>query len=87
VLSCIGGLIGVGAGVGLSYAIGFGVPLLPHIPFLGGYFPADVSLPTQVTLWSILVAFGVAAATGLVFGIYPAKKAATQDPIVALRHD
>jgi len=87
VLSCIGGLIGVGVGVGLSYAIGFGVPLLPRIPYLGRYFPADVALPTQVTLWSILVAFGVAAATGLVFGIYPAKKAATQDPIVALRHD
>jgi putative ABC transport system permease protein len=87
VLSCIGGIIGVGVGVGLSFAIGLGVPMLPHLPLLGSYFPADVALPTQVTLWSIIVAFGVAAATGLLFGIYPASKAAKQDPIVALRHD
>ena len=37
--------------------------------------------------WSVIVAFLVASATGLIFGIYPARKAARQDPIVALRHD
>jgi putative ABC transport system permease protein len=87
VLSAAGGLIGVALGIGASWALGVGVPLLPRLPLVGRYVPSDVSLPTQVTLWSILIAFAVAAATGLIFGIYPARKAAHQDPIVALRHD
>ncbi len=87
VLSAIGGLIGVGLGIALSVGIGYGVPILPKAPVIGQFFPTDVSLPTQVTSWSIFVSFAVATATGLIFGIYPAKMAARQDPIVALRHD
>ena len=87
VLSAIGGLIGVAMGVAVSVGIGLGVPLLPKAPLIGSYFPENVSLPTELSMWSILVSFGVAAATGLVFGIYPARVAANQDPIVALRHD
>jgi len=77
VLSAMGGLLGVALGVGLSLAIGFAAPRL---------FPQAV-VQTHITLWSILLSFAVATATGLVFGIYPARKAARQDPIVALRHD
>ncbi len=87
VLSAMGGIIGVAIGIGSSVFIGWVVPRLPSLPMVGGLFPADVSLPTAVTLWSILLSFGVAVATGLIFGIYPARKAAAQDPIVALRHD
>lgn len=71
VLSAIGGLIGVGVGVGGSLLVGWAVK----------------DMPTALTLWSILVSFAVATATGLVFGLYPAKRAAAADPIVALRHD
>jgi putative ABC transport system permease protein len=87
VLSTIGGLAGVVLGVGGSWFVDWVVPMLPRIAFVGQYFPADAALPTSVTWWSIFLAFGVATLVGLVFGIYPARKAAEQDPIVALRHD
>lgn len=42
-------------------------------------------IPTVISMWSLLVSFGVAAAVGLVFGIVPARRAAKEDPIKALR--
>ncbi|MCB0547835.1 MAG: ABC transporter permease [Phaeodactylibacter sp.] len=44
-------------------------------------------IPTIVSAWSILLSFGVAATIGLAFGIFPARKAAQQDPIKSLRSD
>ncbi len=87
VLSVLGGLVGVAVGVGGSVALDNAAPLFPRLPWVGGYFDPGFTLPTHVTTWSIILAFTVAALTGLVFGIYPARKAARQDPIVALRHD
>jgi putative ABC transport system permease protein len=43
--------------------------------------------PTVVTPNSVLLSFGVAAATGVFFGFYPARKAARLDPIDALRFE
>ncbi len=46
---------------------------------------ADIE--TIISLWSILISFGVSFLTGLVFGIAPARRAAEQDPIKSLRYE
>jgi len=71
-LCALGGVVGIAAGGVLTF-------LLRVI--LGTVLPAQMSMA-----WSI-TAFVVSCGIGLLFGIYPAWKAASLDPIVALRYE
>jgi putative ABC transport system permease protein len=87
VISAAGGVIGILAGVVLAVGLESGLPVIARLPIIEQFLDQDVNFRTQVTGWSVILSFLVAAATGLIFGIYPARVAARQDPIVALRHD
>ncbi|MHC4773348.1 MAG: ABC transporter permease [Planctomycetota bacterium] len=54
------------------------------IPVLVTYFG---QMRTVITLSSLVMAFGISAAVGIAFGIYPAYRAANMDPIESLRHE
>lgn len=44
-------------------------------------------LPAYVPLWAIVVGIGISASVGIIFGLWPAWKAARLDPIEALRYE
>ena len=76
-LSCIGGLIGFALGIGASV----GITTLINSVSVGTHWPIVVSLPAAI------VAFLFAAAVGVFFGFYPARRASLLDPIDALRYE
>ncbi|MEI7732493.1 MAG: ABC transporter permease [Verrucomicrobiota bacterium] len=61
-----------------------GVALGITIPFLVSYF---AGMKTIITVWSPLLAFSISAMVGVIFGLYPAQRAAQMDPVEALRHE
>ena len=63
-------------------AIGTAVGIL-----ISKFASALTGWPTQISLMAILVAFLFSAMVGIIFGIYPARKAAALNPIEALRYE
>jgi putative ABC transport system permease protein len=62
------------------------------IGVLGGIVLAEgvtaiIGMPSSIKLWAVLAGLIVAASVGVFFGVYPARKAARLDPIVALRFE
>jgi len=46
-----------------------------------------IGMPSAIKLWAVAAGLLVSASVGVFFGVYPARKAAKLDPIVALRFD
>ncbi len=75
-LTAAGGIIGIALGAGLSFLASIALTRLAGLNWTFT-FPLDAAL----------LGLGVATLTGLVFGLYPARKAARKDPIEALRYE
>jgi putative ABC transport system permease protein len=65
-------------GGALGVAIGIGLALIVK---------ATLDYPVSTPLWSVALGLGVSSAVGLIFGLWPALKAARLDPIEALRYE
>jgi putative ABC transport system permease protein len=74
-IALTGGVIGVVGGMGLAWAISAVLTRL-----LGSW-------TLQVQLWSVALGLGLSLVTGIVFGIFPAWRAARLDPVEALRYE
>lgn len=55
--------------------------------FFAEIVTALIGMPSAIKLWAVLAGLFVAATVGVFFGVYPARKAARLDPIVALRFE
>ena len=89
VLSSTGGLLGVGLGFLCYPAVIYSRQFFGYLaPELIESLPANiVNLEPRIAWWSVFAAFGISVASGVIFGLYPASRAAAMDPIEALRHE
>ena len=89
VLSVVGGLTGIIGGLVCGPVTYWARILLEStVPDVMNDLPDIVrSMSPVIVPWSIPLAFGISVAVGVIFGIYPAIRAAHMDPIEALRHE
>ena len=67
-----------GSGGLIGVALGLGIPAVVS---------RFADMPTEVRLWAPTLAFSISLVIGVLFGIYPALRAARMDPVEALRHE
>ena len=72
ILTVLGGAMGIALGIGLGVLIAAIIPGFPS---------------AHVPMWAVIAGFSVSAFVGVVFGVYPALRAARLDPIDALRYE
>jgi putative ABC transport system permease protein len=70
-LTCFGGMIGVVLAIGISKLV---ILLVP-------------SLPASIPMWAVTTGVTVSTGVGLIFGVWPARKASRLDPIECLRYE
>jgi putative ABC transport system permease protein len=70
-LTGVGGALGVTMAIAISYLIAYLIP----------------DLPAAIPVWAVATGLSVSIAIGLIFGVWPAQKAASLDPIEAVRHE
>jgi putative ABC transport system permease protein len=70
-LTFLGGVLGVLLAIGISQLIGLLIP----------------ALPSSVPMWAVIAGLVVSVAVGLIFGVWPARKASRLDPIECLRYE
>jgi putative ABC transport system permease protein len=70
-------LVGAAVGLAVGQAMVLGLKLIPKSPMAGAEVPG----------WAVLLAVLFSGFTGVIFGMFPAIKAARLDPIDALRHE
>jgi putative ABC transport system permease protein len=72
VLTLIGGALGVALGIGVGRAAAAMIPNFPS---------------AHVPIWAVVMGLGVSALVGVIFGVFPAARAARLDPIESLRYE
>jgi putative ABC transport system permease protein len=66
--------------IGGAFGVGLGVGAAKGVAVIAGF-------PATIAIWSVFAGLIVALSVGVFFGVYPARKAADLDPIVALRSE